>query len=28
LLSGLGEVFADMDGIAEAYSVTGEWDCA
>ena len=22
----LGEVLADMDGVAEAYSVTGEWD--
>ncbi len=22
----LGEVLADMEGVAEAYSVTGEWD--
>jgi DNA-binding Lrp family transcriptional regulator len=22
----LGEVLADMDGVAEAYSVTGQWD--
>jgi len=25
-LDGLGEVLADVDGVAEAYSVTGEWD--
>ena len=25
-LSGLGDVLADVDGVAEAYSVTGEWD--
>ena len=25
-LSTLGEVLADIDGVAEAYSVTGEWD--
>jgi DNA-binding Lrp family transcriptional regulator len=25
-LSSLGEALADVDGVAEAYSVTGEWD--
>ena len=25
-LDGLGEVLADVDGVAETYSVTGEWD--
>jgi DNA-binding Lrp family transcriptional regulator len=25
-LSSLGERLADVDGVAEAYSVTGEWD--
>jgi DNA-binding Lrp family transcriptional regulator len=25
-LDGLGDVLADVDGVAEAYSVTGEWD--
>ena len=25
-LAGLGDVLADVDGVAEAYSVTGEWD--
>jgi DNA-binding Lrp family transcriptional regulator len=25
-LSSLGDVLADVDGVAEAYSVTGEWD--
>lgn len=24
--SGLGGLLADLDGVAEAYSVTGEWD--
>jgi len=25
-LDGLGDVLADVEGVAEAYSVTGEWD--
>jgi DNA-binding Lrp family transcriptional regulator len=25
-LSSLGDVLADVEGVAEAYSVTGEWD--
>lgn len=25
-LASLGSVLADLDGVAEAYSVTGEWD--